>query len=228
MENSKIVVSIATLPEREKMLMRTIASLIEQCDVLQVQLNNYKEIPEWIIQDKIIATLTDNSIRDAFKFYNIEEYKNTYFFTCDDDLIYPKDYVNNMIKWIDKMNKSCIVSHHGRSLKSYPITSYYKESSFRVSCLHDNNYDILLEYPGTGVSAFHTDTITVNLDMFKNSTNADVWFGLQAKKQNVPVLALKHKAGYFGYQHPVDTLFDRKVNDEQDLVDVINEFHKRK
>ena len=225
---SKIIVSIATIPEREEMLKRTVYSLVEQCDILQVQLNNYEDVPEWLEMDGVIAVLTDNNVGDGFKFYNVETYDNAYFFTCDDDLIYPANYVETMVEWIERLNRSCVVTHHGRTLKSGEIISYYRDVTFSIACLKRNPYNMLLEFAGTGVTAFHTDTIKLRFNMFKKPNMADVWFGLEAKTQGVPIIALEHDEDFLGYQNPKDTIFDRKCNNEQDIVDIINNFNGRK
>ena len=91
-----IIVNVASFNRTESLIL-SLKSIYNQCDIINVCLNNHKgEIPDFLFSPKINLTLTDNSKGDAFKFKFLEESEG-YFFTIDDDLIYPINYVEYMI-----------------------------------------------------------------------------------------------------------------------------------
>ena len=48
-----VTINIATIPERESLLINTIKSLYDQADRINIWLNNYKTIPLWLSDTKI-------------------------------------------------------------------------------------------------------------------------------------------------------------------------------
>jgi len=75
--------NIATLPEREKQLIKTVESLYNQVDKINIYLNNYTKIPDWCLDVKIRTRMTAN-VGDQGKFMFNER---GYYFSCDDDII---------------------------------------------------------------------------------------------------------------------------------------------
>ena len=95
----KVVVGMATMPGREQLVIKAVESLKPQCDHIHVYDNGKEEVD-----------LTDNG-----KFRFLELYTEpVYYFSCDDDFIYPKDYVSRSIKAIER--RKSIITYHGRKL----------------------------------------------------------------------------------------------------------------
>lgn len=78
-----------------------------QCDHFHIYLDGYPEVPDFIKKLGNKATVINcqnknESIRDNGKFILLEklikENKDGYYITCDDDIRYPADYINTMIK----------------------------------------------------------------------------------------------------------------------------------
>ena len=90
-----ITASLATIPSRIPQLQKTVESLLPQVDRLNIFLNNYTTVPEFLNHDKIQLGFGDNSIGDAGKFYWASETKGFQMY-CDDDIIYLGDYVAKM------------------------------------------------------------------------------------------------------------------------------------
>lgn len=211
-----ITVNIATLPDRYVQLINTVASLYFQADKINIALNNYKEIPKIFLKDKKInAVLSDNSFGDAHKFQFQE--KNQLYFTCDDDLIYPPNYVKNMIEWLYKHD---IVTIHGRSFNEFPIKSYYKSASRKYRCLTDENYYGSVQFGGTGVMAFNTNEIQIPMDIFTQPNMADVHLGCWAKLNNIEITHLPHCG--LEYQPVENTIFDNHKNNDSIQTDLVN------
>jgi len=187
-----IIAQLATLPERENMLEVVVRSLIHQVDELRVSLNNYKKIPYFLKHRRIKAKIFDNSTGDAAKFYDIENIDG-YFFSCDDDLRYPPNYINEMIGKIEKYQRKAIISLHGKDMPKRPVRSYYKDRFETYHCLRTVENDTRVTVGGTGVMGFHTSTLNVKYSDFKQANMADIFIGGLAKQQNVPIIVMAHR-----------------------------------
>lgn len=189
------VVGIASLPDRVECLEETIFSLYDQVDKIIVGLNNYTEIPVFLSMRKIESYLLDNSLGDAAKFYKIDEYNNDYYFACDDDIIYPNDYCEVLIKKCDKY-KSVIGLHGVNVIK--PVTSYYKNR--RV--FHGFNplsSDVEVDLVATSSCVIDTSILKVRLSDFPIPNMADIWLGDLCKKQNIKSYAIERGSNWLKY-----------------------------
>jgi len=178
----KIVVGIATMKGRELTLKRTIESLINQVDDIHVYNNEIEPI-----------NLTDNGKFHALQLYS----KPIYYFSCDDDLIYPSDYVSKTIESIEK--HECIVSYHGRKLLGLNRNYYKGHKAF--ACLGHFPQTCEIDVPGTGVTAFRTDyfnpTEIYNSEYKKMS---DLVFAHEAAIQDKKIMHLGHQGDWIKYQ----------------------------
>jgi len=222
----KKIFNIATF-NRDACLFKTIDSIYNQADIINIALNSHKEIPEKLLNDfKINCFITDNSIGDGFKFYKLNE-SDGYYFTIDDDLIYPPDYSEYMIDRYNYYNGKYIVTLHGRTFLQYPVQSYYRSPHHNNRCLGTVPNDVFVHFGGTGVMMFHTNLFKFNYKDIKYSNMADIWVGKFANERGIKIVCLAHKEGYLGYQSEVgsNTIFDNwKFNDEiqTNLVNSIN------
>ena len=196
------VVLIASIPEREQMLERTVRSLRNQVDEIRVSLNDYKHIPKFLSKNECI--ILDNSMGDAAKYYFADQFKG-YILTCDDDLIYPPNYVNYMIRATERYNE-CAVTLHGRDY-SRPVIGF--QQAFKgYPCLGDVLEDIEVDVGGDGVMCWHTDYLKVKFEDFKSKNMSQLWFAKLCIEQQVPIICLAHKEGYLKYQYPTWTIWD--------------------
>ena len=193
----EVVIAIATMPGREKFLAKTIKSLAGQCDQLRIYDNGKRDID-----------LTDNG-----KFFFLKEYKEpVYYLTCDDDIIYPKDYVDTMKKAIDRTNG--IVTHHGRILTA-PVKSYYRGRHKTFRCNGWVNKEKQIHVGGSGVMGWRTDIFNpINIYESENQRMSDLVIALEAAKQGIKITILEHPVNYVIVQ-PVpneDTIFGQERN----------------
>jgi hypothetical protein len=180
----KIVCGIATIYDRKDSLKKTINSIIDQVDELFVYQNGYYKVFDFLIDTKIkifSSIHTGIDMGDAGKFYNIENIKDSYYFSIDDDLIYPSNYVENTIEELKKLNNESVVSYHGKNY-SKKATSYYKQISENYRCL--------------GVMSFWTEYLKLKFKDFEYANMADVFLGIIIKNQNKKCKVLNHKEGW--------------------------------
>lgn len=176
----KIVAGIATFNARLLYAERAIESLKNQVDEIYLYNNSVND------------DLTDNG-----KFFGATRTrKPCFYFSCDDDIIYPADYVRKMIVWLNRFNGNAVVTHHGRILRG--MNKNYYTDHYAYSCMKGVGGMRKIDVPGSGVSAFRTDKIDVRSIVKSNDHRmSDLLLGLEATKQNVPVYILPHARGYF-------------------------------
>ena len=167
-----IVASLCTIPERKKYLKSVIYSILPHVDKLNIFLNGYDNIPDYLLNDKINIECSSNhkNMGDANKFYWTDKIKNSYHFICDDDIIYNKRYFNYMIKKLNKYNNRVIVSLCGSriDIPKNKFINYYQSRNY--FSMYDNiNKDIPVHIIGTGVMCYHTNYIKLLPDIFRNS-----------------------------------------------------------
>jgi hypothetical protein len=163
--------------------------------------------------------LTDNG-----KFYFLQEYTEPiYYFTIDDDIIYPPTYVRDMIQAIER--HKTIVTHHGRILVDGQ-TRYYGARHKTFACLKENRIECLIDVAGTGVTAFRTDYFNPkDIWQSENKRMSDCLFSLEAAKRNKKITVLRHNSRYFEYQKvPLEeTIFGQDFHNDSVQTSICNE-----
>ena len=206
----KIIVGIATFNNRD--ISKTVDSLKHQVDRIHIYDNEKEDI-----------NLTDNG-----KFYFLDEYKEpVYYFTCDDDLIYPLDYVFKTIEAIEKYQ--CIVSYHGRKLRGLD-RSYYR-GHYAFACLHTHKEDTELDVVGTGVTSFRTDYFNPRtIWTSEDKRMSDLVFSLEATKQGKKMMHIGHEAGWLKYYAPPKgtTIYEMENRNESRQIEISNTIWKIK
>ena len=188
----KVFASLASIPDRIKSLEMTVNSLYPQVDQLNVYLNNYDQIPEFLNREKIKLAQSQihSDLGDSGKFWWCEEV-NGYHFICDDDITYPDNYVQIMIDKIEEFYRKAIVGLHG-TIYRQPFFLYHKSRNV-LHCFQDNEKDLFVQMIATSSLAYHTSTLKVLRSDFEHVNMADVWFSLLAQQYQVPRVAIKHQ-----------------------------------
>lgn len=199
----RIFVGMATMKGREQQLKLAIQSLTKQVDEIVLYDNSKNE------------DLTDNG-----KFYVLEYLRknkiteNAYILLCDDDLIYPHNYVKKMIDEVKKTGN--IVTCHGRILEQ-KAQSYYRGGHKAFGCLSTVEYSGEIDVPGTGCTAFSIEYFNPkNLHKAKVHRMSDLVFALEAKKQNKTITMMPHSR-YWIRQLPTNSgCYNTEVNGTQE------------
>jgi hypothetical protein len=176
-----IVVGMATMKGREREVQKAIASLA----------NNTIPPDDIVLWDNTKnKDLTDNG-----KFYVIEKYKHTpcTILLCDDDIIYPYNYIEKCLKEIN-LHK-CIITFHGRKLLGTGRNYYREHKAF--SCLNTYPQTIEIDVPGTGVTAFNNSYFNPHqLHEATDKRMSDLVFGLEAAKFGKKIMHIGHMSNW--------------------------------
>lgn len=219
MRVDKVTCSLASIPSRESHLEKVVGGLLGQgADVVQVFLNGYSSVPSFVTKmdsDRIVVCRSQihGDRGDAGKFFWSADAEG-YQLICDDDLWYPDDYIDTMIAAIERHSRRAIVGVHGVNVNEL-IVSYYQSRSchhFAKEMKSDTPFHIL----GTGLLAYHSSTIRVSIDDFSEPNMADVWMGVAAQNEKVPMIAIARAGGWIKAMDVPSSIYDScRGNDEK-------------
>ena len=194
----KVTVNIATQPHRVHTLETTLQSLLPQCDTAFVYLNNFTEVPKFL-KNKKVKYFQGEDLGASGKFYNLENFKG-YYFTCDDDILYPKDYIGYMKHMIDLYKRQAAIGVHATVYHRLPIKSYYTSGKIYY-CNDGNSENRFVNMLGTGTLGFHTDTFPeLTINDFPEKNMCDPYFAKYAIERNVPQVTLTRAGGWIKLQ----------------------------
>jgi len=220
--SEKTIVNVASY-NRIGSLVNTINSIYDQCDEINIFLNDHiGEIPEKLLDSKINLFFSDNSYGDALKFGKLME-SDGYYLTIDDDLIYPPNYVNYMVSRCKEYSNKRVITLHGRNFPSFPINSYYNSYSENYHCLKPQTKNVLVQFGGTGVMCFHTNLMKIPINFFLYPNMADIWIGKYCIENNIEIICITHSGDFLKYQPQKSTIYDTESKSDGIQTKIINE-----
>ncbi|MBT8454174.1 MAG: hypothetical protein KJO40_19580 [Deltaproteobacteria bacterium] len=188
------IACFASIPTREHPLRRAVHSMLDQVDYVYVYCNGLKVPPKGLEDDRISVTLSREAgwkgseakwyWSDGAKFRMHQLEHVDVYFTCDDDIEYPSDYVASMTAALDR-HPGSVVGVHGVRLKE-PVVAYPGcidlYANFRVGLEDDARCHLL----GTGTVAFRPAELPdFDLSTFYIPNMADVWLGVWARERGI-------------------------------------------
>lgn len=219
----KVIACMASFPARKEKMLLTIDSVVGNVDKIYLYLNNYQEVPvELKKYNNLEVTLgkdTKGDLRDNGKIYpfSVEKIEG-YCFLIDDDIVYPPSYFNEFVRKIEKYNRRAVVGVHG-VIFAKPFQSYFKNREV-FHFKNENLVDVIVNQLGTGALAFHTDTLVPTLNKYIETGMADVFFAIEAKQFNVPLICIAHPAGWL---KPLEV----EIEDTSNLYDEFKNDHSK-
>lgn len=194
----RVMVGMASIPEREEALRMSVASLAPQADRLVVTLNGYEDAPAWLAHhpnvEAHLLPLGENG-GDAEKFAAVDGWDG-YAATCDDDVLYPPDYIQTLVDGIDRYDRQRLVGFHGGTTAGWN-GSHGAATLKRIRCLgHLYRDDETVNVLGTGTLGWHASTLPLYRDAFPTENMADVHLACHAHRLGLPMVALAHERGW--------------------------------
>lgn len=195
---ARVLAGVASLPEREASLKRVVAALAPQVDVLAVALNGHAEVPAWLAAyGNVLPTLMGEANGgDAEKFAAVDSWAG-YVLTCDDDIGYPPDYVDQLVYSIEQYEHRRACSYHGGTTHGYDAKRHSAATVKRHRCLGNLDHDDLdVNVVGTGTLGWHTDGVPIWRGLFRHPNMADVHMACHARELGIPLAVLAHPEGW--------------------------------
>jgi hypothetical protein len=218
----KKTANIATMPSRVNELKKTLESIRGQFDEVRIYLNEFDKVPTFLNE---YTTATGDNLTDNGKFYFLQEAGDEYYFSMDDDIIYPSTYAKDMVAEIEK--HKTIVTHHGRLLGEKDV-SYYRGHTFH-HCANEQPERRRIDVPGTGVTAFDTRYFKpITIFASPDKCMSDIVFGLEAMKKGKRVTVLPHACGYIRPIPVTESIYNKHRKNELRQIQLANEIVEMK
>jgi len=226
-------VSMASTNTRAS-LRKSLESLVDQADYIHIYLNDYEAVPTWLNEYKgrrakieaVLGSSTEGNIKDNGKVYFLKRI-NGYHFTCDDDLIYPKDYVQRMILLLQRYNNQAVVGVHGINMTADFVRNtslrYYEYKSRTVAHFAKPvPYESRAMILGTGTTAYHTSALsTLKYEDFPVPGMMDIWLAIYAKDHNIPMITMPREKNWVIEERPAVSIWSTGSKNDAVQTDVV-------
>ena len=171
-----ITANMATYPAREPTLGAVLARLAPQVDVLNITLNEYRSAPNiQNIPSNVRLLWPPTDLKDTGKFYPRAP-ETGFVFYVDDDILYPKNYVEQTLWWFDRyQTQRCALGFHGcfylafhqADLRRLPklLRTWVRGQDHLAQNRRTFSFDEKLDHPtvvdqlGTGTLAMRTENL---------------------------------------------------------------------
>lgn len=196
-----IIAGMATIPERIDLLKVSIASIVTQFDQIYLYLNRFHTVPDFIKQYPHIIPILGEDTGDVGKFYGIKNVGD-YYFTLDDDILYPHDYRSTLINKIKELNTSCVCVH-ANTLPMGEISSYYQDK-IGLHFERKLDEDTLIDIPGTGTMCIDIKKMKLSYTDIPVKNMTDLTMARYLQKNGIKAYAIKRKDNWLTQlKHPV-------------------------
>lgn len=210
-------VGIASLPSREGGLRQAMQSLAHQVDEFHIYLNGYPAVPTWLTEwpgAMVYTSQKHGDLGDSGKFFGYDRTDAPWYFTCDDDIVYPADYAEKLID--ASVRHGAPVGVHG-SLLRFPVSGYYEPKARHV--LHfkwRNQVDRRVHILGTGTMLLDRRSVP-QLPRFDFPNMADIWMAKEMARRKVPMYAVARPDGWLrDADVPAESIYSANVGERTD------------
>jgi hypothetical protein len=184
--------SLASVPEREHLLVQALESLRPQVDRLHVYLNGYEADPCCVqdLADKYVLSPENHGAER--KFHWAQAHAGVYL-TCDDDFVYAEGYVATMVDAVLRWDGRAIVTAHGRTYRPQ-ARNVFDVVPGSVGIIHKRvGNGRWVNHGGTGVMAWDASKLAVPTS-FPERNLADMQLSVWAQLNQVPIWLIPHEA----------------------------------
>ena len=227
-KKDSITFSLATMPSRIKFLKVVLDSIYNQTDKINVYLNNFDSVPDFLNDKKININMSQDygDLGDAGKFFCCESVSG-YHFTVDDDIIYPANYAQTLIDGIERYDREYLVGVHA-CIFNDNFVEYEKSKTQNYHCTKKLAFDTPVHMLGTGTLGYHIDTIDLKRKIFEYPNMADTWLSKYCQECKVGCIALKRDKGWIKMLDVplADTIFGKGTSGNSEAWNVQNQVLK--
>lgn len=239
-----IIANMATFPARIDGLRDAVARIAPQVDRLNLCLNEFEEIPDWIGScSNVHAVIPDQDLKDLGKFLFSRSDEDDVFLV-DDDLDYPVDYVEKTLlrrdQLVEQTGKIHAVGYHGtiylRNSVSWFLKDLLKGDGFgtpqlgRARIVHAYHAGLpnarIVAQLGTGTVLARGSQLPNLSYMLGAERRADVRYAKWCFQQGIAQVALPRPPGWLPRSENDDsaiyTTYTSKLPSE--FLDEISEF----
>ena len=184
MLNLPIIGGMATMPSREGNLKEVLPGILNQVDFLYIYLDKYEYIPTFLHEFPKIKIIENLNLGCTGKFKGLHLFnKDCIYFGFDDDIIYPDNYVDHLVRCLADYNYKAVVGVHGSNIKK-PFNSFVKDQLFFhfAEFLPEAN---LTDTLGCGTIAFHSAFYRPNIISWIEKNMDDLYVMQECVEQKI-------------------------------------------
>ena len=199
----KVSVCLATFPGRFATVGRTVETLLDQTEIpdeIHIWVNESEFAPPLPDDDRIVVHLAkDNNLTDIGKFAAADLAPDGIIILADDDLKYPRDYVETMVKEVNRFNGELCVGLHGvvfpLGTEINEIDDYFSQRRVhlysRGSSSHTPCHVI-----GTGTMAYDKRKVQFDYTQWDYNRMVDLHVGVTCQKLGVGIISIPRSTNW--------------------------------
>jgi hypothetical protein len=170
--------------------------LYNQVDHFFVYLNDYDHVPDYLFNEKISYYRSQDFIDLSAngKVFFIDYVEKGYFFTIDDDWLFPSNYISKMIDTIKKYGGQVCTCVHGSIFPPEPKYYYFRTAMHQYS--DGLRRDAFVCLPGSGSFGYDVAQLKAKFKDFLPMTMVDLTFAILAKQQEFPIVSVQRPLGW--------------------------------
>lgn len=187
------VFCLNSIKERISNLNLILPNILKQCDILHINTIGYNldlNLLKLENKDKIKLKKFDSLGSEGRLLYYNEYDNNTFYFTIDDDILYPENYSNKILDLFE-INKNSIICVHGSNLKNKEKIDYRYRDVIHFTSKLDKPTKV--QFPGVGTTCFKKGVLKINYNDFKIKNISDPYIGILAKKQKINIYSINRE-----------------------------------
>ncbi len=190
---------MATLQGREGMLARVVAAIRPQVDRLFVRLNGYGSVPDFLATGQI-TTETGANTGNRAKYSMIGGFDGIVI-SIDDDIAYPGDYVDRLVRGLAEYGGRALVGFHGSTLGE---EADFLDVSTIVPYWSDLERDQRCHVLGSGTIAWDSRYCKIDSSDFPFRNGIDVQLAVLGQQRAWPFVVLSRPANWMTPLWPAD------------------------
>lgn len=199
-----ITVNMATFPPRKEGFRRRLKELASQCDKMRIYLNGYSVWPKDIpLPSNVEYVLGDDwhsrDMGSQGKMFWINNEVDEYYCTVDDDIVYPENYIETIVRGCQNYQNKAVVSFHGGKFRitTTVLPEGVDPRKIRTLISYSNfeAFDHAVQLAGNGIMCCHPKTIGVNRDgLLRGELHSgdDEDMAIWCQRHDVPIVVLRH------------------------------------
>jgi len=212
--------TMCMVPDRYPQSLQCILSLVDQIDRIYLCLNGFDSVPDQLRRDWIEIIHVGENLGSIGRFTQLPPL-DCHLLPCDDDLVYPRNYVTSMRERSEALG-GALVTHHGKLIVDGAIVS-------KAHWQWASDYDGEIEIPGCGVSFIpreHANRLRATQSILPNQS--DLHLGVMAVLCGAKIYSVPHPVGYFVHVPPPQgsTIWEQETS-KLDQVATFNELKTR-
>jgi hypothetical protein len=198
-----IEVSVATHKPRFSLFLKSFDSIVNDVDMFSVHINgdddDCLDFAEKIWNTfgcnvDVVNFPIDRNYGDRAKFLPLKGYDLTgsvpdYLLTIDDDIIYPRNYIERMIEFCHENNGNPVGVHAATIFSmDKPLRNYFKDRLVTHFCFASKKRSV--NCLGTGTLCFSPKVVPIKFDFFEKPNMADCYFALFCQMNKIPMTCI--------------------------------------